>query len=210
MGRSRRPCRALSLARRKASELRWLARAQRLDGGRLERPRHDRRIRPRLCRLASRRAYHHRQDQKIPYKWALALRPPMPAWSVGRCTLLGDACHPMVPFLAQGAVMALEDGMILARCLREIHTRSSGGLCALRGGAARTRANKVVAASAAMIPRLHSPDLATAETAQAHAARRIFRRKSARTLRLALFLRRDDARGLTSASRLNAYGCEMS
>ena len=55
----------------------------------------------------------------VPYKWALALRPTMPAWSKGRCTLLGDACHPMVPLLAQGAVMALEDGFVLARCLEK-------------------------------------------------------------------------------------------
>jgi salicylate hydroxylase len=107
---------------------------------------------------------------ETPYKWALALRPPMPAWSVGRCTLLGDACHPMVPFLAQGAVMALEDGMILARCLEKYapdHQVAFARYEAVR----RDRANKVVEASAAMIPRLHSPDLATAETAQAHAAR---------------------------------------
>src|SRR5215831_6909850 len=55
----------------------------------------------------------------VPYKWALALRPTMDAWSKGRCTLLGDACHPMVPFLAQGAVMALEDALVLARCLEK-------------------------------------------------------------------------------------------
>src|SRR5919197_3198568 len=53
-----------------------------------------------------------------PYKWALMVRPPMTQWSKGRVTLLGDACHPMLPLLAQGAVMALEDGFILARCLK--------------------------------------------------------------------------------------------
>jgi salicylate hydroxylase len=105
-----------------------------------------------------------------PYKWALALRPPLPAWTVGRCTLLGDACHPMVPFLAQGAVMAIEDGMILARCL-EKYAPDYQAAFAHYEAARRERANKVVAASAAMIPRLHSADLATAETAQAHAAR---------------------------------------
>jgi salicylate hydroxylase len=105
-----------------------------------------------------------------PYKWALALRPPLPAWTVGRCTLLGDACHPMVPFLAQGAVMAIEDGMILARCL-EKYAPDSQAAFAHYETTRRERANKVVAASAAMIPRLHSADLATAETAQAHAAR---------------------------------------
>jgi salicylate hydroxylase len=52
-----------------------------------------------------------------PYKWALMVRPPMARWSKGRITLLGDACHPTLPFLGQGAVMAIEDGYILAACL---------------------------------------------------------------------------------------------
>ncbi|PPE71242.1 FAD-dependent monooxygenase [Caldimonas thermodepolymerans] len=50
-------------------------------------------------------------------KWALCLREFLPHWSVGRCTLLGDACHPTTPFLAQGAVMTLEDAVVLARCV---------------------------------------------------------------------------------------------
>ena len=54
-----------------------------------------------------------------PYKWALFARPPMPAWTKGRVTLLGDACHSMLPMMAQGAVMALEDGYVLARCIRK-------------------------------------------------------------------------------------------
>src|ERR1700748_3859606 len=44
-------------------------------------------------------------------------REPLEHWSVGRVTLLGDACHPTLPFLAQGAGMAIEDGLVLARCL---------------------------------------------------------------------------------------------
>jgi salicylate hydroxylase len=52
-----------------------------------------------------------------PYKWALMVRPPMPSWSKGRITLLGDACHPTLPFLGQGAVMAIEDGYVVAGCL---------------------------------------------------------------------------------------------
>lgn len=51
------------------------------------------------------------------FKWALFDRPPMAAWSRGRVTLLGDACHPTLPFMAQGAAMAIEDGAVLARCL---------------------------------------------------------------------------------------------
>jgi salicylate hydroxylase len=52
-----------------------------------------------------------------PYKWALMGREPLPQWSVGRVSLLGDACHSMLPMLAQGAVMSLEDGLVLARAL---------------------------------------------------------------------------------------------
>lgn len=53
-----------------------------------------------------------------PYRWALFTRKPLPAWSVGRITLLGDACHPMLPYMAQGGVMAIEDAMVLANCLK--------------------------------------------------------------------------------------------
>jgi salicylate hydroxylase len=50
--------------------------------------------------------------------WALFDRDPLPRWSVGRTTLLGDACHPMYPFMGQGAAMAIEDGAALASYLR--------------------------------------------------------------------------------------------
>src|SRR5256884_9034930 len=49
--------------------------------------------------------------------WALFDREPLPRWSVGRTTLLGDACHPMYPFMGQGAAQAIEDGATLAACL---------------------------------------------------------------------------------------------
>jgi len=51
------------------------------------------------------------------FKWALFDRPPMPEWSRGRMTLLGDACHPTLPFMAQGAAMAIEDSAVLAACV---------------------------------------------------------------------------------------------
>ncbi|MDP0880980.1 FAD-dependent monooxygenase, partial [Klebsiella variicola] len=50
-------------------------------------------------------------------KTALYERDPLPAWSQDRITLLGDACHPMMPFMAQGAGMAIEDAVVLARNL---------------------------------------------------------------------------------------------
>ena len=52
-----------------------------------------------------------------PFKWAVMVRGPMPKWSQGRVTLLGDACHPTLPFLGQGGVMAIEDAYVIAACL---------------------------------------------------------------------------------------------
>jgi salicylate hydroxylase len=51
------------------------------------------------------------------YRWALNNRAPINNWSTARATLLGDAAHPTLPFLAQGAAMAIEDGAVLARAL---------------------------------------------------------------------------------------------
>ena len=53
------------------------------------------------------------------HKWALFDRPPMPSWTNQRVTLLGDACHAALPFMAQGATMAMEDAAVLARCVAE-------------------------------------------------------------------------------------------
>jgi salicylate hydroxylase len=50
-------------------------------------------------------------------RWALHARSPLRRWSKERATLLGDAAHPMLPFLAQGAGMAIEDAVVLSRCL---------------------------------------------------------------------------------------------
>lgn len=49
------------------------------------------------------------------FKWALFDREPLTGWTRGRVTLLGDAAHPMLPFLGQGAAMGIEDAMVLAR-----------------------------------------------------------------------------------------------
>src|SRR5262245_47305771 len=51
------------------------------------------------------------------HKWALFERDPLPRWSEGPVVLLGDACHPMTPYMAQGAANALEDAAVLSRCL---------------------------------------------------------------------------------------------
>jgi 6-hydroxynicotinate 3-monooxygenase len=53
------------------------------------------------------------------HKWALFERDPLPRWTDGPIALLGDACHPMTPYMAQGAASALEDAAMLARCIGE-------------------------------------------------------------------------------------------
>jgi salicylate hydroxylase len=50
-------------------------------------------------------------------RWALYDREPLPTWTRGRLTLLGDAAHPMLPHLGQGANQSIEDGMALATIL---------------------------------------------------------------------------------------------
>jgi salicylate hydroxylase len=59
------------------------------------------------------------ENLDTPYKWALMVRGPMARWSRGRITLLGDACHPTLPFLGQGAVMAIEDAYVVSACIEK-------------------------------------------------------------------------------------------
>ena len=51
------------------------------------------------------------------HKWALVDRDSLEHWAYENVTLLGDACHPMTPYMAQGAAMAMEDAAVLSRCL---------------------------------------------------------------------------------------------
>jgi salicylate hydroxylase len=61
------------------------------------------------------------------FRWALYDREPLPVWSHGRLTLLGDAAHPMLPHLGQGANQAIEDGMALATILAQVDATSVPG-----------------------------------------------------------------------------------
>ena len=56
------------------------------------------------------------------FRWALYDREPLPTWTNGRLTLLGDAAHPMLPHLGQGANQSIEDGMALATILAHVDT----------------------------------------------------------------------------------------
>jgi salicylate hydroxylase/6-hydroxynicotinate 3-monooxygenase len=59
------------------------------------------------------------------HKWGIYERDPLPTWSKGNVVLLGDACHPMTPYMASGAAMALEDAVVLARAVDESDTLDS-------------------------------------------------------------------------------------
>src|SRR6185437_3178619 len=77
---------------------------------------------------AVRRAFggFHEDVQKVlancpsVHQWALFERDPLPRWTEGAIALLGDACHPMTPYMAQGAATALEDAATIARCLAAV------------------------------------------------------------------------------------------
>ncbi|HXN12958.1 MAG TPA: FAD-dependent monooxygenase [Candidatus Acidoferrales bacterium] len=59
-------------------------------------------------------------------RWALYDRDPLPRWTVGRVTLMGDAAHPMLPYMAQGAVQSIEDAAVLAKCLEHAGAHDVG------------------------------------------------------------------------------------
>ena len=100
-----------------------------------------------------------------PFKWALMGREPLPSWGQGHVTLLGDACHPTLPFLAQGAMMAIEDGVVLARCMDGCPDDPS--LAMQRYERLRhARTSAIVQKSAENTKRFHNPALASAEGAQ--------------------------------------------
>ena len=93
------------------------------------------------------------------FVWGLFDRPPMAQWSIGRSTLLGDACHAMLPFMAQGAAQAIEDGATLAACLMNIDRPQEVPAALRRYEALRLpRASQVKEASRNNKIRFHLPD----------------------------------------------------
>jgi salicylate hydroxylase len=105
--------------------------------------------------------------------WGLFDRDPLPRWSSGRVSLLGDACHPMYPFMAQGAAQAIEDGACLAACLADAARSAADPAEALRRYEAvrRPRVTRLQEMSRANKTRYHLPDGAAQEARDAEWAR---------------------------------------
>jgi salicylate hydroxylase len=100
-----------------------------------------------------------------PNLWALSMHRRLPHWSVDRMTLLGDACHPTLPFLGQGATMAIEDGLVLARAMAAYTpdiARGFGAYEAVR----KERTSRLVAGAEENVKRITNPILADPATAQ--------------------------------------------
>ena len=98
-------------------------------------------------------------------KWALCGRPFLETWSAGRATLLGDACHATLPFLAQGAVASIEDGIVLARCL-DRYVDDVAGALRRYDEVRRPHAYRMVRGSSDNTARFHNAALARPATAE--------------------------------------------
>jgi salicylate hydroxylase len=100
------------------------------------------------------------------YIWALHDRLPLPTWSAGRVALLGDACHPMLPFMAQGAAQSIEDGAALTSLLKAMPDDVPAALRRYEE-IRKPRATRLQQASAANRTRFHLPDGAEQEARDA-------------------------------------------
>ncbi|MGW4068785.1 FAD-dependent monooxygenase [Nocardia grenadensis] len=103
-------------------------------------------------------------------KWALVRGEPIERWTKDRITLLGDACHATLPFLAQGAVHSIEDGLVLARALDTYGADPAEALVKYEQ-ARIERTSAMVRGATANTGRFHSPELATEDTARAYLER---------------------------------------
>jgi salicylate hydroxylase/6-hydroxynicotinate 3-monooxygenase len=83
------------------------------------------------------------------HKWAILEREPLPRWSDGRVVLLGDACHPMTPYMAQGAATAMEDAAVLTRCLEEVGGEDATGAFRRYEAHRKPRTSRIQAISSA-------------------------------------------------------------
>lgn len=83
------------------------------------------------------------------HKWAILEREPLPRWSDGRVVLLGDACHPMTPYMAQGAATAIEDAAVLARCVEAFEGDDLEGAFRCYEATRKPRTSRIQAISSA-------------------------------------------------------------
>jgi len=83
------------------------------------------------------------------HKWAILEREPLPRWSDGRVVLLGDACHPMTPYMAQGGATAIEDAAILARCVEAVEGEDIEGAFQRYEAHRKPRTSRIQAISSA-------------------------------------------------------------
>jgi 2-polyprenyl-6-methoxyphenol hydroxylase-like FAD-dependent oxidoreductase len=83
------------------------------------------------------------------HKWAILEREPLARWSSGRVVLLGDACHPMTPYMAQGAATAMEDAAVLSRCLADVNGEDLEGAFARYEAHRKPKTSRIQAISSA-------------------------------------------------------------
>ena len=83
------------------------------------------------------------------HKWAILEREPLARWSAGRVVLLGDACHPMTPYMAQGGATAVEDAAVLARCLADVEGDDVAGAFRQYEAHRKPRTSRIQAISSA-------------------------------------------------------------
>ena len=93
------------------------------------------------------------------YRWALFDRPPLDSWTQGHTTLIGDAAHPMLPFMAQGAAMAIEDGWALAAKLSQQKDNIPAALASFET-LRQKRANRIQAGSRSNAKTFHQRSFA--------------------------------------------------
>ncbi|HVZ51041.1 MAG TPA: FAD-dependent monooxygenase [Pseudolabrys sp.] len=94
----------------------------------------------------------------VPFKWAFVGREPLTRWAFGRMCMIGDACHPTLPFLAQGANMAIEDAVVVARAIAASPRDIEGALRRFESLRIE-RTTKIVRGSTETAKRFHNPVL---------------------------------------------------
>ncbi len=92
------------------------------------------------------------------FRWALHDRPALPQWGRGAITLLGDACHPMLPFMAQGACQSIEDAAVLTRLLSDCDPTGIDAALTRYAALRRTRTDEVQKRSWDNATTYHLPD----------------------------------------------------